>query len=141
MRNFLYALALGGLLLSGGCAAWMATPPPDPNREKSIPRKAMDRAEDIDVDSNINQINQALMILKQNDTAPATLEEAKTALKKDGVTEEMWFDQVTKKPLVYDAPTGTVQREGVAPGAPPSAGSPNAPKGVNIPGGGGFGGE
>lgn len=135
MENLVYALALCGLLL-GGCASWMAQPPLDPNHEKSIPRKAMDRAEDIDVDSNINQINQALMIIKQEgEGAPKTLEEAKRAVK---LPDQMWFDQVANKPLVYDAPTGTVHREGVAPGAPPSAGSPNAPKGVNIPGGGGF---
>ena len=135
MKTLLFALALSGLFLSG-CASWMAAPPPDDApHEKSIPRKAMDRGEDIEVDSNINQINQALMIIKQDSGPPATLEEAKRAAK---LPEAMWFDKVANKPLVYDPASGTVHREGAAPNSPPAAGSPNAPKGINIPGGGGF---
>lgn len=130
MKNFFYALAACGLILSG-CASPDATEP----HEKSIPKKAMDRATDIEVDSNINQINQALMMIKSDSGAPATLEEAKRQVK---VPDAMWIDGVSGKPLVYDAASGTVHREGVAPGAPPAAGSPHAPGGVNVPGGGGY---
>ena len=117
--------------MAGGCASPDATAP----REESIPKKAMDRGTDIETDSNINQINQALMMVKQDGGAPATLEEAKRATK---MPDEMWFDKVANKPLVYDAASGTVHREGVAPGAPPAAGSPNAPGGINIPGAAGY---
>lgn len=130
MKNSFYALLVCGLFLSG-CASPDATAP----HEESVLKKAEDRGTDIETDSNINQINQALMMIKADSGAPATLEEAKKAVK---VPDEMWFDKVAQKPLVYDPATGTVHREGVAPGAPPAAGSPHAPSGINIPNGGGY---
>ena len=130
MKNSLYALALAGIL-AGGCASPDATD--GGASEKSLPKRAMDRGSDIEVDSNINQINQALMMIKQDGGAPATLEEAKKAVK---VPDEMWTDSVSGKPLVYDAATGTVHREGVAAGGPPTAGANPLPGGIKIPGGG-----
>ena len=135
MKTFFAPLALAALLI-GGCASPELTTGA-PESVESIPKRAIDRGSDIETDSNINQINQALMMIKQEGNgAPATLEEAKRAAK---VPAEMWFDKVAQKPLVYDAATGTVQREGVAPGAPSPAGSKGAPGGINVPGGGGFG--
>ena len=127
MKNSFYALALAGLLI-GGCASPDATD--GGASEKSLPKRAEDRASDIDVDSNINQINQSLMMIKQDSGAPATLDEAKRAVK---VPDEMWMDSVSGKPLVYDAASGTVHREGVAAGGPPTAGANPKPGGINIP--------
>ena len=93
----------------------------------------MDRGSDIEVDSNINQINQALMMIKSDSGAPATLADAKKAVK---VPDEMWTDSVSGKPLVYDAATGTVHREGVAAGGPPTAGANPLPGGIKMPSGG-----
>ena len=134
MKNSLTILALAGILL-GGCAS------PDASdggaSEKSLPKRAEDRGSDIDVDSNINQINQALMMIKQDSGAPATIEEAKRAVK---VPDEMWTDSVSGKPLVYDAASGSVHRDGVAAGGAPTDGANPKPGGIaipSIPGGGG----
>lgn len=138
MKISLHALALAGLIV-GGCASPDATQnaPSDATLDsvQSLPKRAIDRGTDIETDSNINQINQALSMIKADSGPPATLAEAKRAVK---VPDEMWFDKVSQKPLVYDVASGTVQRAGVAPGAPPSAGTKNAPSGINIPGGGGY---
>lgn len=140
MKNSFYALALAGLIVGGafgGCASPDAagTSPADlsPAAQQSLPKRAIDRGTDIEVDSNINQINQALMMIKQEGSAPATLDDAKKAVK---VPESMWTDTVSGKPLVYDAATGTVHREGVAAGGPPTAGANPLPGGIKIPGGG-----
>ena len=127
MKNSLYALALAALI-AGGCAS------PDAAdggaSEQSLAKRAVDRGSDIEVDSNINQINQALMMIKQEGSAPATLEEAKRAVK---VPTEMWTDSVSGKPLVYDAASGTVHRDGVAAGGAPTDGAKNVTGGVAIP--------
>ena len=130
MKNSLYVLALAGLI-AGGCASPDAT---DTNHQAqhSLAKRAEDRGTDIETDSNINQINQALMMIKQDGGAPATLEDAKRAVK---VPDEMWFDKVSQKPLVYDAATGTVHRDGVAAGGAPTDGAKNVNGGINIPGG------
>ena len=134
MKNAVYALVAASVvtaLLGAGCAS----PDAPQDGQKSLPKRAEDRATDIEVDSNINQINQALSMIKMDGPPPATLEEAKKAAK---VPEEMWTDGVSGKPLVYDAASGTVHRDGAAPNSPPAAGSPGAPGGINVPGGGGF---
>lgn len=128
MKNSLYLLILAGLLV-GGCASPDATDT-DQEASQSLAKRAVDRGTDIETDSNINQINQALMMIKQEGNgAPATLEEAKRAAK---VPDEMWFDKVSQKPLVYDAATGTVHREGVAAGGAPTDGAKNVTGSVNI---------
>ncbi len=127
---------LGGCLILGGCATAIET---NAEIDKGIhaPKRAMDMAHGVETDSNINQINMALgMVKSDNDgKAPATLEEAKTAAK---VPSEMWTDTDTKLPLEYDPNTGTVHRKGAAPGSPPHAGAVGAPGRINIPGGGGY---
>lgn len=132
MKNSLYALALAALL-AGGCASPDATPDAPVDAEKSLPKRAEDRGSDIEVDSNINQINQSLMMIKQDSGAPATLAEAKRAVK---VPDSMWTDSVSGKPLVYDVATGSVHRDGVAAGGAPTDGANPKPGGVVIPGGG-----
>ncbi len=127
MKNTLYALAFAGALI-GGCAS----PDAPKEAEQSLAKRAVDRGTDIEVDSNINQINQALMMIKQEGSAPATLDEAKRAVK---VPDSMWMDSVSGKPLVYDAPTGTVHREGVAAGGAPTDGAKNVTGGIPVPGG------
>ncbi len=124
------ACALAGITI-GGCAS----PDAPKEAEQSLAKRAVDRGSDIEVDSNINQINQALMMIKQDSGAPATLDEAKRAVKVPG---EMWTDSVSGKPLVYDAASGTVHREGVAPGGAPTDGAKNVTGGIKIPGGGGY---
>ena len=131
MKNSLYAVALAALV-AGGCAS----PDAPQEAEQSLAKRAVDRGTDIEVDSNINQINQALMMIKQEGSAPATLDEAKRAVK---VPAEMWTDTVSGKPLVYDAATGTVHRDGVAAGGAPTDGAKNVTGGIaipSIPGGG-----
>ena len=124
MKNSLYILAVAGLI-AGGCAS-----PDSPQQSvESIPKRAINKGNETDTTSNINQINQGLMMLKQeNETPPATLDEAKRALK---FPDSMWIDGATQKPLVYDAATGTVRREGAAVGSAPSAKGPMMP---DIPG-------
>ncbi len=130
MKNAFYVLALAGLL-AAGCAS----PDAPADAEKSLPKRAIDRGSDIEVDSNINQINQSLMMIKQEGSAPATLDEAKRAAK---VPAEMWVDSVSGKPLVYDAASGTVHREGVAAGGAPTDGANPKPGDINIPATGGI---
>lgn len=134
MKNLLPLLAVAALW-AGGCAS----PDAPQEAEQSLAKRAVDRGSDIEVDSNINQINQALMMIKQEGNgAPATLEEAKRAAK---VPNEMWTDSVSGKPLVYDAATGTVHREGVAAGGAPTDGAKNVTGGIVVPDGVGGGGS
>ena len=124
MKSSLYLLALAALL-SGGCAATMVTTDSTDKSVESIPRRAIAKGNETDTTSNINQINQGLMMIKQeNETAPATIDEAKRALK---FPDSMWMDDATGKPLVYDAASGTVRREGAAIGSAPSAKAPMVP--------------
>lgn len=127
MKNSLTAVALAGLLI-GGCAS-----PDAPQQSvESLPKRAINKGHETDTTSNINSINQGLMILKQeNETPPATLDEAKRALK---FPDSVWFDDATHKPLVYDPATGTVRREGAAVGSAPSQRAPMVPDISGVPG-------
>lgn len=129
MKRFLPLLAL--LAVAGCTQSEESTPTTDPLKQ------SMDRATDVETDSNINSINQALSLAKgDNDgKAPATLAEAKTAAK---VPDVMWTDKVTGQPLEYDPASGTVHRQGAAANSAPSAGSRMAPGSANTQGGGGF---
>ena len=100
--------------------AWVAVP--RPKNPPSILKKAVDRASDVEVSSNINQINQALSMVKSDNDgkAPATIEAAKAAAK---VPAEMWVDSVTGLPLEYDPNSGTVHRHGATPNSPSVAGA------------------
>lgn len=123
-------------LFLSGCAAAIQT---NAQIDEGVhaPKRAMDMAHGVETDSNINQINQMLGMVKgDNDgKAPATLEEAKRAAK---VPAEMWIDTDTKLPLEYDPVSGTVHRVGAAPNSVPHAGAVGAPGRINIPGGGGY---
>ena len=127
MKNSFYALVLASFIV-GGCAS-----PDSPQQSvESIPKRAINKGHETDTTSNINQINQGLMMLKQeNETPPATLDEAKRALK---YPDSMWFDDATQKPLVYDAATGSVHREGAAVGSAPSQRAPMVPDISGVPG-------
>lgn len=71
--------------------------------------RSMEMGQGVETDNNIAQINQALSIIKMEaeGSAPATLEEARRALK---LPDEMWVDKATGKPLSYDPNSGTVSR-------------------------------
>ena len=125
MKYFLSFFALAAIV-AGGCAS----PDAPKEAEQSLAKRAVDRGSDIEVDSNINQINQALMMIKQEGSAPATLEEAKRAVK---VPDTMWMDSVSGKPLVYDVATGSVHRDGVAAGGAPTDGAKNVNGGIPVP--------
>ena len=137
IKHFAPALALflGGALTLGGCAAAIQT---NEEIDKGVhaPKRAMDMSKAIETDSNINQINQMLGMVKGDNEgkAPATIEEAKSAAK---VPASMWTDNETGKPLEYDPATGTVHRAGAAPNSAPHAGAVGAPGRINVPGGGG----
>jgi hypothetical protein len=132
---FLGAAALSATLLMSGCATMVAT---NEEIDKGVhaPKRSMDMAKAIETDSNINQINQMLGMVKGDNEgrAPATIEEAKKAAK---VPAEMWTDGETGLPLEYDPASGTVHRKGAAPNSAPHAGAVGAPGRINIPGGGG----
>lgn len=132
MKISLPALALAGLIV-GGCASPDATQSAPLDSVQSLPKRAIDRGTDIETDSNINQINQALSMIKADSGPPATLAEARRAVK---VPDEMWFDKVSQKPLVYDVASGTVHRDGVAAGGAPTDGAKNVTGGIKIPGSG-----
>ncbi len=129
-------LAPCAALFLGGCAAATQT---NAQIDEGVhaPKRAMDMAHGVETDSNINQINQSLSMVKgDNDgQAPATLEDAKKAAK---MPAEMWIDTDTKMPLEYDPASGTVHRTGAAPNSVPHAGAKGAPGRINIPGGGGY---
>lgn len=125
-------LSLGCALLLGGCAAAVET---NAEIDKGVhaPKRAIDMSKNIETDSNINQINQTLSLVKADNEgkAPATLEEAKAAAK--GVPASMWIDSETGKPLEYSPVTGTVHRAGEAPKPAAGADTLPAPGGVTVP--------
>ncbi len=129
------ALLLGAGIL-GGCAAAIET---NAEIDKGVgaPKRSMEMAHGVETDSNISQINSSLSIFKSTneDKAPASIEEAKTAAK---VPDSMWIDAETKLPLEYDAASGTVHRAGAAPNSPAHAGAKGASDRINIPGAGGY---
>lgn len=127
-------LILTPLLALGGCSMMQETNQ-ELDKGAKAPGRTMDMAVAIETNSNINSINQALSMVKSDNDgkAPATLEEAKKAAR---VPQIMWTDGETSKPLVYDAASGTVHREGAAPNSPAAAGSSNAPSSLKGPTGG-----
>jgi hypothetical protein len=128
-------LSLGAALALGGCAAAVET---NEQIDQGVhaPKRSMDMAKGIETDSNINQINQMLSMIKSDNEGkpPATIEEAKQKVKVPG---EMWTDAATGKALEYDPVSGTVHRAGAAPNTPPTEGSSPGGK-VNIPGSAGY---
>ncbi len=92
--------------------------PPDANTQaqrassdkKTALGRSMDKAKDVATTDYTGQINAALGQVKADNDgkAPATLEEAKRALK--DFPAEMWVDGASGKPLNYDPVTGTVSQ-------------------------------
>lgn len=124
------SLSMCVLMSATGCQA-----PEEPaEHTPTLLKRAINKGTTTEVTSNINQINQMLMMVKSDNDGkpPATLEEAKRAVK---VPAEMWVDDVTGKPLVYDPATGTVHRDGAAANTPPTAGS--SPGNIQLPAGSG----
>jgi hypothetical protein len=68
-------------------------------------RRSVDLAQEVVLQSNLNQIQMALGMYKQDNEGkvPASLDELKTALH---LPAEMWINPVDKKPLGYDPTTG-----------------------------------
>lgn len=128
--------ALSAALMLPGCSTLQET---NAEIDKGVhaPKRSMDMAKAIETDSNINQINQMLGMVKGDNEgkAPATIEDAKKAAK---VPAEMWIDGETGLPLEYDPITGTVHRKGAAANSAPHAGAVGAPGRINVPGGGGY---
>ncbi|RYG75097.1 hypothetical protein EON80_01785 [bacterium] len=129
------AVALLSLSLVAGCSTLQET---NAQIDEGVhaPKRSMDMAKAIETDSNINQINMALGMVKGDNEgkAPATIDDAKKAAK---VPSEMWTDGETGLPLEYDPVTGTVHRKGAAANSAPHAGAVGAPGRINVPGGGG----
>jgi hypothetical protein len=96
------------LIILGGCQTAQET---NAEIDKGVhaPKRAIDMSKGVETDNNIGQINAALSIIKAEPEgkAPATLEEAKKAVK---VPDSMWIDAETGKPLEYDPATGTVRK-------------------------------
>jgi hypothetical protein len=133
--HFLGALSLLGALFLTGCSTLQQT---NAQIDEGVhaPKRSMDMAKAIETDSNINQINMALGMIKSDNEgkAPATIEDAKRLAK---VPSEMWIDGETGLPLEYDPVTGTAHRKGAAANSAPHAGAVGAPGRINIPGSGG----
>lgn len=101
----------------------------DGERRPSVARQSIDRAKEVELNSNISQIQQIIGMYKNDNEGkpPASLDELKSYSK---FPAEMFVNPVDGKPLVYDATTGAIapQPEGVAPQAPaPGAPAPGAP--------------
>ena len=96
----------------------------------------IERAKDTAGVSYESQINQAIMLYKQDNEErnPPDLK----ALKTYGVTDEMVIDQVTKLPLPYNPTTGTVGVAAQTAPIPTTPGGPTprrnvGPGGVSLP--------
>lgn len=102
---------LAGCSLAGCSPAALKTDDPAPDnagRTTGLGR-SLTKAENLETDNNIAQINAGLSMVKADSdgVAPATIEEAKRALK---FPDSMWTDSATGKPLVYDPARGVVSR-------------------------------
>ena len=94
----------------------------------------IERAKDTAGISYVSQINQAIMMYKQDNDGknPPDLK----SLKSYGVLDEMMVDQVTKQPLAYDPATGVVSEPANPSAATTAPGSAPAPPRTNVgPGG------
>jgi hypothetical protein len=108
----------------------------DGERQPGTMKRSMDMATEVELNSNINQIQQMIGMHKSDNDGkpPASLEELKKYSK---FPDEMFINPLDKKPLIYNPATGTICAEG--PGCPalgaaaaPGAANPSAP-GANPP--------
>lgn len=109
-------------------------------RQSSILKKSMDKAEDVNTTNNLLQIQQGINMFKsENERFPTSLDEFKNSTFGSGYPAEMFRDSVSKQPLNYDAQTGQVSSPtgglpGVAGSAPRNADGTRGPGGVNLDG-------
>ena len=98
----------------------------DGERQSSVLKKSLDRAEDVTTTSNLSQIQTGINLFKaENERFPTSLDEFKTSTFGSGYPSEMFVDSVSKQPFNYDAQTGQVSSPtgglpGVASSAPRS---------------------
>ncbi len=92
---------------------------------KTVLKKSMERAQDVGTTSYVSQIQQGIDQIKSDNDGkpPASLEELKHSLK--DYPPEMWINPVDKKPLLYNAVTGTIC-EDKGTGCPPGSAAPVA---------------
>jgi hypothetical protein len=102
-KFFLIALAFTGL---AGCVGDM----PEPERQTSLPKQAIDRGQEVALENNMSQIRQFVAMFRQdNDGRNPTLEEL-TSMKQ--FDRSLLINPVDKQPLIYDQTTGTVYPQG-----------------------------
>ena len=93
---------------------------------KTVLKKSMERAQDVGTTSYVSQIQQGIDQIKSDNDgkAPASLEELKHDLR--SYPPEMWINPIDKKPLLYNAVTGTIC-EDKGTGCPPGSAASAAP--------------
>ena len=76
-------------------------------KRPGVYKQSMNRAEDVGMNSNISQIQQIIMMYRNDNEGkpPASLDELKRYAK---FPAEMWIDPLTKQPLIYDPASGTI---------------------------------
>lgn len=79
----------------------------DGNQQPSVAKRAIDRSQEVALNSNISQINQFIFMYKNdnNGQVPASMEELKSASK---FPADMFINPVDQQPLNYDPTTGRV---------------------------------
>ena len=107
IKYLLFALGTVGL---AGCPGDQ----PEPEHQTSIPKQAIDRGQEVALESNLSQIRQYIAMYKSDNEGrvPASMEELQKGSK---FPREMFTNPVDGKPLTYDAATGTIDVLGKAP--------------------------
>ena len=105
-------------------------------RQSSVLKKSMDKAEDVNTTNNLLQIQQGISMFKsENERFPTSLDEFRASTYGSGYPSEMFVDSVSKQPLNYDATTGQVSSPtGGLPGVAGSAPRDSNPGRVNLDG-------
>ena len=105
-------------------------------RQSSVFKKSLDKAEDVNTTNNLLQIQQGINMFKsENERNPTSLDEFKTSTFGQGYPPEMFVDSVSKQPLNYDAQTGQVSSPtGGLPGVAGSAPRNSNPGDVDLSG-------
>lgn len=103
--GLLVVVAIGLVLM-----AYYLGPTTDKSGKKhpSVAKRAIDRSQEVALNSNINQINQFIFMYKNDNDGqvPASMDDLKKAAK--GFPLEMFINPVDQQPLNYDPKTGRV---------------------------------
>jgi type II secretory pathway pseudopilin PulG len=103
--GLLVVVAIGLVLM-----AYYLGPTKDKNgkEQHSVAKRAIDRSQEVALNSNINQINQFIFMYKNDNDGqvPASMDDLKKAAK--GFPPEMFINPVDQQPLNYDPKTGRV---------------------------------